>query len=302
MTKDLRFPAVHELGISIVIAYYNRKSQLLFTLESFKKSEYFNFEVIIVDDNSEEDQRVNSYLEISEYDFKIKVITIEEHEKTWINPSVAYNIAVTHATKDIVILQNAEVCHVGDVISYVAKHLKPNDWLTFNCYGLGEHSTNEVYRSNQLGYQTIVSASQNIGGNSVGQVDSSGWLNHYDKFFVAYHYCGAIYRNDLLGKMEGGFSKDFENLVGGDDDEFVKRLIYKDFKFKIPEFKASLPFVVHLYHEKSKPVADYDKEMTLKTRKVLFDKFESMGFFPQNDIRRVPYIETPLARRILLTD
>lgn len=67
--------------LSIVMAYFNRKEQLIMTLESLKKSNYLNKEIIIVDDNSREDQRVELFIDKYRKDFDIKVITIKEMKK-----------------------------------------------------------------------------------------------------------------------------------------------------------------------------------------------------------------------------
>ena len=99
--------------ISIVMSYFNRKEQLKLTLQSIK-SNYLNKEIIIVDDNSREDQKVESFINTFKNNLDIKVITITEKEKTWVNPCIPYNIGIKAASGDIVVLQNPEVMHVGD--------------------------------------------------------------------------------------------------------------------------------------------------------------------------------------------
>ena len=137
-------PMAFDRGISVVIACFNRRSQLLATLQSFARSEHANFEVVIVDDASDEDQRVENFLKTSDYNFPIKLVSVTPNEKTWKNPSEAYNIGFRYATKEVVLIQNAEVMHVGDVLSYVAEYVEPKDWLTLNCYGLNESDTARV--------------------------------------------------------------------------------------------------------------------------------------------------------------
>ena len=55
--------------ISIVMSYHNRKSQLLTTLKTIKKSKHPNYEIIIVDDGSDEDHRIENLQ--NEYGFKL---------------------------------------------------------------------------------------------------------------------------------------------------------------------------------------------------------------------------------------
>ena len=116
------------------MAYYNRKEQLIETIKSIKKSNYKNIEVIIVDDNSDENEKVHTFIESINDDLDIKVITINNVQKTWINPCIPYNIGLKEAKGDIIIIQNPEIIHVYDCISFVNDNLKPNDWLTLNCY------------------------------------------------------------------------------------------------------------------------------------------------------------------------
>ena len=211
------------MKISIIIGYYNRKKQLLYTLETIKKSLYKNIEVIIIDDctNNPDDMIYES--DFIKYNIDIKLIKIISSEKTWINPCVCYNKGINLATGDIIILQNPEVCHIGDAISYVVNNLKANQWLTLNCYGLNNFEENEdIYKLNDpiLIYNYI----NNLwklndyitypGGNTAFNKGSiGGWLNHYLFHFVAYHYFGAIYKSDLIDKMNGGFDLDYSNVT-----------------------------------------------------------------------------------------
>ena len=295
-----RMAITHTLGISVVMAAFNRKDQMLKTLESINKSKHPNFEVIIVDDASDEDQAVESFIKKSKYSFDIKIITVTEQEKTWANPSVAYNIGIRYATKEVILLQNAEVMHFGDILTFTAKHIQPKDWLTFNCYGLNKQSTDAIYKGQLLKCEDVLKLSQGVGGNSVAREDVQGWLNHFEKHFVAYHYCAAIHREDLFRDMGGGFHKDFESLIGGDDDHFVKRLVYLEYNFKISELKPNRPFVAHLYHEKRKDLKKWSNAEYEKTKHTLSKHFLTWGFAPELDIALAPKLEIPMARRVLL--
>ena len=52
--------SLHDKKISIVMTAYNRKKQLLFTLETINKSTYKNIEIIIVDDCSIDSERFDT--------------------------------------------------------------------------------------------------------------------------------------------------------------------------------------------------------------------------------------------------
>lgn len=115
--------------VSIVMAYYNRKDQLIQTLDCFKElyEGKYNFEVIIVDDKSDDEHDLQSI--IYKYKFMIKLIKISKKE--WINPVVPYNIGFSIASGEYIIIQNPEIFHTGDIIKYALDKLNDNVYLTF---------------------------------------------------------------------------------------------------------------------------------------------------------------------------
>jgi glycosyltransferase involved in cell wall biosynthesis len=280
--------------VSIVMAYINRKEQLMHTIKTIINSMYKNIELIIVNDFSDKDQSIDMIEE--QYKDKIqfiKIINIKKEEKTWINPCIPYNIGIKQATGDIIILQNPEVCHVGDCISYVVKNLKKNSWLTLNCYGLGNFDHNNIvyniYENNYKVYDYIKLLSDNsnsrIGGNSaLGDGNVQGWLNH-PNFFTAYHYFGAIYKTDLFDKMNGGFDEDYKDGINLDDIDFVKRLIYNKIQIVGNYFHKDVPFTIHLYHTKAPSIVDNPKEKHDINKKIFDKKCKEMNLDNNVDIK-----------------
>jgi len=271
------------LKVSIIMTSHNRKIQTYFTLYTISQSVYKNVEVIIVDDNSDpdntislEDMRNYEYYEsIKNLDIKIKIIN--DTEKTWINPCMAYNIGIKMATGDIIIIQNSEVCHIGDCIFYVVNNITEGDWLTLNCYGLGSFNDNntlyKIYNKNYINdvYNYILTLGDRIGGNSITRDDIHGWLNNSQSFFTAYHYFGAIYRSDLITKMNGGFCEEYKDGLCLDDVDFIKYLIFNKFNFKSNIFSNNNPFVIHQYHTKPKALT-IKPEMYFNINKQIFQK------------------------------
>ena len=285
--------------ISIVMAYFNRKDQLEMTLESIKKSKYPNKEIIIVDDNSRQDQRVELFIDNYRNDLDIKVITIEEKEKTWVNPCIPYNIGIKEASGEIIVLQNPEVMHVGDCLTFVNDNLEEKDWISFNCYGSHNFQFNKQIekKTESEKFTDIYNLTFNIGGNSVKRENVGGWLNHYEKHFVGYHYLAAIYKSDIYDYLDGGFNEKFKHGIGADDDELIKRLIFNKFNFKIHKFESENPFCIHLYHEKPEQVKNLDYRVNLKHFK---ESCKNMKMTPENNIELAPKNEIPMARRILI--
>lgn len=295
----IKYDREYNKKISIVIAYFNRKDQLLITLESIKKSNYLNKEIIIVDDNSREDQKVEAFINRFKGNLDIKVITITEKEKTWVNPCIPYNIGIKEAQGDIIVLQNPEVMHVGDCLDFINSNLEEKDWMSFNCYGSPNFNFNNelVHKTYNEIFEKINGIQFNIGGNSVVRDNVGGWLNHYENHFVGYHYLAAIHKSDINRYIHPGFNEIFKDGIGGDDDELIKRLIYNKFNFKISEFKSEKPFCIHLYHEKPQQL----KELNYKDNvKYFVESCKNMKMTPQNDIALAPYSETPISRRIII--
>jgi glycosyltransferase involved in cell wall biosynthesis len=285
--------------ISIVMSYYNRKTQLIHTLESIMKSTYKNIEIIIVDDNSDEEHKIEKFIDPFKKIFDIKVIVINNIEKTWVNPCIGYNIGLKEATGDIIILQNPEVCHIGDCIQYVLENLNIGDWLSFNCFGSHNYEMNELFKnsSDDKIFDIINNLEFKEGGNSIIKDDVGGWLNHYTKHFVAYHYCAAIHKYDLVTKMDNGFNEIFKDGIGADDDEFIKRLIKNKFKFKINKFENNDPFVVHQFHDKPNSLKQYNY---LDNRKLFNECCIKMNYKPENNIKLAPIEETPAGNILLI--
>ena len=70
----------YKYDFSIVIGYYNRKNQLINTLNMFEnKYKNYNYEVIIVDDNSIDNHKLNDIS--SNYTFPLTIIEISSFEK-----------------------------------------------------------------------------------------------------------------------------------------------------------------------------------------------------------------------------
>jgi hypothetical protein len=122
--------------ISVVMAYFQRQELLNKTLESLDKSKVKDYELIIVDDASA----------IPLVCKRAKVIRIEPKDKWYHNPCIPYNMGFKEAKGDIVVIQNPECYHVGDVLSYVEQNLKGDTYLSFACYAINKKETEEFHK------------------------------------------------------------------------------------------------------------------------------------------------------------
>ena len=90
--------------ISIVTTYFNRRSQFINTLKSLEISKVKDFEVIAVDDCSDEDQRIDDLA--NRFSF-LKTHRIQKENKWYNNPCIPFNIGFSLSSGDQIIIQNA---------------------------------------------------------------------------------------------------------------------------------------------------------------------------------------------------
>lgn len=227
--------------ISICTAYKNRKKQLIQTLKSISHSAFNDYEMIIVDDGSSEEHRIE---ELEMFFGFVRVIRIEPEDKTWINPCIPYNIAFKEAKGDKIIIQNPECAHVGDVLSYVNDNLAANEYMSFSCLSWS-HLLTEKYCDNDYFGKNDLTELRNIafGLGSEARYDGDlGWYNHLKYIARGLHFCNAINTNDL--KRLGGFDERFADGFNFDDNELVWRVTNAGIPLKF----VIDPFVLHLYH------------------------------------------------------
>lgn len=228
--------------IAIVMTYYNRLPQLLQTLESINQTRHDDFKVIIIDDAST--QEITG---LGDYKFQVDIYRLIE--KVSYNPGPIYNLGFKYAINDgadIVIIQNAECCHAGDVVAH-ASQIKPNEYLTYHCYSLASGQSVGSERRDLLPLQS----------------GDEGWYNHEIIRPTMFHFCSAINTSDLI-KLNG-FDERFAEGICYDDDYFVHQI--KNLKLDV-RFVAD-PFVYHQYHsiDPRNPVLTFKNEQLWRSLK-----------------------------------
>lgn len=240
--------------ISIVMTYYNRKEQLEYTLKSIFKYVHNDYEIIIVDDCSDENQRIE-YL--TEKYHNIKIIRLERKDKWYVNSCVPFNVGIKNAIGDIIVLQNSECFYVGDVLKYIKNNLTELNYISFAAYSLNKEDTEKAHRVNK--FRILPKAGSRL---------SSGWFNHPVYRPVYYHFCSAITRNNM--SLLNGFDEKFAKGIAYDDNEFVERVTKLGLQKEIP----TDVFVVHQWHTKIFPVRSEYLKM-LHRNKTLFNSIKN---------------------------
>jgi hypothetical protein len=130
----------HEPTVSIVMTASNRSSQTYFTLETISKSSVPGIHVVIVDDSDADPLEVD---ELRKYPLLIDFIQIRRENKCWHNPLVNYNIGFQFIRAQKIVIQNAEVCHVGDVLYIVNSDLQDGQYFVFDCAATNSYDAND---------------------------------------------------------------------------------------------------------------------------------------------------------------
>jgi glycosyltransferase involved in cell wall biosynthesis len=210
--------------ISIVMAYYNRRELLINTLKSIEKSGYKDYEIIVVDDASKEEERIE--------DLNVKVIRVEQKDKWYHNSCIPFNIGIKEAKGDIVIIQNPECFHVHDVLSYVANTVNDSNYVSMSCYSINKN----------MSILDILDQFMTLPQKSVESY--VGWYNHSIYRPVHYNFCCAITKKNL--SILGGFDERYAGGTGYEDDDFVDRVKRLRLKMIIADDVS----VIHQWHPK----------------------------------------------------
>lgn len=213
--------------ISIAISYVNRVPQLRYTLSRLHEFE-FTGEIVISDDFSEPNQSASQMVGL----FPSLDIKVVYPQKNVMNPAHSYNNALSSCTKQIVIIQNPECVWVGDIAEYVADNLTENQYFSFACLNATEEETKSFNESTDL---------SKIEGNK----EHLNWYQHSIHRNRGYHFCSAIYRTQLLNKLNGGFDERFNEGYCFDDNEFIFRV-----KQHLDVVCVDNPYVIHQHHSR----------------------------------------------------
>lgn len=221
--------------IVVVITYYDREKQLCKTLKSIQQSAHNNYLVIIVDDASP-----TPLMPFRDLLLPTCIMRIVPSNKQWSGPVVPFNMGIAHALTyepDIIMMQNAECYHVGDVLMYANDHVTDNRWVSFACWNLENEFTDTDYDIFDVIEERRTSS--NLGAGN-------GWYNHPSNARL-YHFCNAMSANTMTAL--NGMDERFKDGIGYDDDDLVRRLLKLVPHYIITD--ETKPFVVHQWHDRS---------------------------------------------------
>ena len=210
---------ITENTISIVMTPSNRSKQTYFTLNTIAKSNFKEIQVIIVDDSSDDPIDLDI---LKTYPFYIDLININKENKDWHNPLVNYNIGFKFIKGSKVIIQNAEVCHVGDILNFTRESVLDNNYYVFDVKASLNYETNEtIYNlpSDNLNNKDIFTKEH---------LFMMPWYQHVTHN-RNYHFLTALTKTTF--DMISEFSYDCTMGVSYDDNDFVLKIRSKNISF-----------------------------------------------------------------------
>lgn len=208
--------------LTIVITFYQRHVLLIETLHTFERYDPETFNVVVVDDDSPDD------IVLPPLSFDVTIVKLRD--KTWNNTCTVHNVGFHEALKsnpDIIVIQNAECYHWGDVLGYARENLTDENYIAFPAYSLAEGETpcNEVIKDKCAEFN-----------------GDSGWYNHATHRPLALHFCTAITTANL--RKLNGFDERLKDGIAYEDNVFVHQVRNLGLRIDIPD----RPMVFHQWH------------------------------------------------------
>ena len=248
---------IDENTISIVMTSSNRSKQTFFTLSTIEKSKIKNIQVILVDDSDVDPININDFVE-NKFSFLIDLIKINRETKNWHNPVVNYNIAFEFIKGSKIVIQNAEVCHIGDVLHLVNESCDDNNnYYVFDVKSVSSYANNEIVYKNNTDTVDIYN------------------LNLFDHWYQSesnnrkYHFLCALHASTFSKIKE--FSYDYTFGSNYDDDDFLLKIIAKNINIVNLFHQHHMVGGIHLYHGNSE-----QRSRTTESNEPLFRKKQTI--------------------------
>lgn len=186
---------------------------------------YKDYEVIVVDDGTDDQtyRFCENFAAAMNGRASVRYIkNVREPGSHYSNPAIPNNIGIKAAEGDVLIIQNAECMHQGEVIEELTRDV--ND---FNC----------IFPS--------VEALTVTNGHS-------DWYIHSKHSRRPFFFCGSIRRKTLIDL--GGFDEDYL-FYGWDDNDMADRLALNGIEY---EFRDDI-IVKHQWHPNSYRIEDAER-------------------------------------------
>ena len=254
---------INDSTLSIIMTSSNRSKQTYHTLKTIQNSLYKNIQLIIVDDSTYDPIQIEI---LESYPFYIDLIEINREYKDWHNPLVNYNIGFNFVKGNYVIIQNAEVSHVGDVINFIVRNIQDNLYFVFDIKAINSLESNE-----------IIYKLDNIDANIY--LRNELFLEWYQHKSInrLFHFLTGMTRKTF--NLIDGFSYDYSHGSCYDDNDFILKIYSKGIKIINIFNEENALGGIHLYHINAFVAWDKNIEMN---NELFFTKqriFNQTGYY-----------------------
>ena len=199
-----------KVPVSILVCAHNERTNLNRLIPALLSQQYQEFEVIIADDRSI-DGSYDYFQALYKEESRFRIIRINETKEGYSSKKYALESAINEATNEILLLTDADCL--------------PNSeyWISTMVSALGE--SKEIV----LGYSPYEYRSGIL--NSIIRFDTLYTAIQYFSFALAgFPYMGVgrnlVYKKSVFKKNDG--FGNYTNVVGGDDDLFIKDVATKE--------------------------------------------------------------------------
>lgn len=217
--------------ISIVMAYAKRPEHLRVTLESYKHHYTGeDIEICIIEDTpAPNDNDCQKLLEHCGFPYAYKAV--DRSNKKYRNPGVLYNMAVDMAAGEYIHITNPENLHYGPILIHCKNHIKDDNYIVYGC------------RTLRCQPPTFQAALEDI-DHVTNWEEAQGWYQHSTIYNRLLHFASIM--NKDLYKMIGGFDPRYDDGIGYEDNDFIRRVKYNN--IKVLTFDE--PFAAHQSHDR----------------------------------------------------
>jgi len=241
----------HSQGVSVVICAINELENLKELIPQLLQQTYKNFELIIVDDRSDDDTYY--YLKtLADENEKIKHVRIDSTPDHINEKKYAIFLGVKASTNDIVLLTDSD-CRPAST-QWIAKMTQPfSQKNTKIVLGFSPYEKTKGLLGNYIIFETFLTA-----------------ISYFTFAMLGRPYMGVgrnmAYRKSFFLENEG--FKGFQKVLGGDDDLFVNKNAKKDNTAVVLDSEAKTV---------SKPKNSWDRYFVQKTRHLSVGKYYKKG-------------------------
>lgn len=273
-----------------VILVHTGGSHIMTILDSINHTKYDRelIEVLVVENIKNSDNSENSNYSIKElkennqehfekFKFTIKLLKVNSEFE---NNNILFNIGVKYSEGSILLFNDTEIVHVGDVISAAVKFVDNTNYVTFPVLKLPTEPLNpilETYLGKVHNKMDEVPELHFGSKEALTQIHTvyptnNFWSVHPTHNPTNYYYLSAIAKETLMNRLNGGFNEDFVNGHEYHDKEFIDR-VYKA-NISVYSIMPGKLFPMGIKFKESQK--EFNKELIEKNKK-MFDYYEHIS-------------------------